>query len=104
MLIPVGLAICKKLVKCTNVNISTNAFRQPMYDLNFFNLMDYKYGDSLNEHIDLEEYCPLTVGLYTIQLYLKYQIGGKEQMIQSDFYNFEVPFEPRNSIWRNCKN
>lgn len=91
--------ILQKRLKKSFINIYRSSLKHPMPDNGYFKFRNYKYGDALSDSINLKYYVPLEVGNYNIMIKLNYYIKGVKKTVYSNLYEFQVDFEPKDSIY-----
>jgi hypothetical protein len=93
----------QRSVGCGYETISFDVIGLRDYDENFDLFRDYKYGDSLTDTIYLDYYCALEIGKYHILLSLDFKKNGEDGILNSEWYDFDIPFESKKGRWQGCK-
>ena len=89
----------QKVIGKSYVNMYVAAFRQPLLLENSAVLKRFKASDSIKDTINLKEYIPLENGEYRVLITLNYYLKGIKYQINSEWYNFNVSFKPKNQLF-----
>lgn len=99
-----GNLFLQKKVMSAIVNITPTYFISPMWGEDTNEMIEYGYGDYINDTINLGQKYPMDLGKYFISFVLEYFYEGRQYWAYSEWIEFDVKLPPPHDAFFKNEN